>query len=608
MEDEACPETHFWCSDRDLCLPVFVRCNGVFDCPGHEDERDCDMYTCPGFFRCRASKACVHLTHVCDSWPQCPQRDDELLCARSCPVNCTCHGLAFFCSQVFSAHQYPDLRYLDVRGSGMNVLQLGYNPMLIHLSLANCSVKTLSNLTFYNLHSLDLCGNLLTEVCNHHFGSMPHLTALFLTGNPLTSVFGDPTHTNAALRKLIILDLSDIKRLSVDTRLFMRFPGLLILNLSHSGVELLQWNSTLEPVSAIQQVDLRGCSVDEFSRDVIRGFLHLQLLYVSNFKLCCTAVLPPGFDLSHCHTTPDEVVSCDDLLGSITHRTMVGVLATLAFLGNVVSLMVMVCVKATWRLSSGDLVMTHLSIADLGVGLYLVTIALADRLLAGDYVWKDSSWRKGAVCHLASVLSMSCRHATTFFITILSIDYCLCHHWSLTGLSPSKARIICAMVWAFSLLLSVYPLMSQWHFFGRHGLCFPLAHKMLGSSEFRYTYAVLVIAHCVLYVACCVCEVVSKVGSTVLKPRITNTTSCLYDSRCVVLGSLASGFLYTIACLVNTNTPTDEQKAILAALVYYGSMTSCATNPYLHLYGVRIQRSKQIKKKRLLMIVNRAPL
>ena len=564
VEDEACPETHFWCSDRDVCLPVFVRCNGVFDCPGHEDERDCDMYICPGFFRCRTSKVCLHVTHVCDGWPQCPQRDDELLCARSCPLNCTCHGLAFFCKQVFSAHQYPDLRYLDMRSSGMNVLQLGYNYMLIHLSLASCRVKTLSNFTFYNLHSLDLSGNLLKEVCNHHFGSIPQLTALFLSDNPLTSVFGDPTHIKAALPKLM-------------------FPDLKILNLSHSGVELLQWNSTLEPVSSIQQVDLRGCVVDEFSQDVIRGFLHLQLLYVDNFKLCCSAVLTPGFDLNHCHTTPDEVVSCDDLLGSITHRTMVGVLATLALLGNVVSLMVRMCVKATWRLSSGNLVLSHLSVADLGMGLYLVTIALADRLLAGDYVWQDSSWRKGAVCHLAGVLSMSCRHATTFFTTILSLDYCLCHHWSLTGLSPSKARIICAMVWAFSLLLSVYPLMSQWQFFGRHGLCFPLAHKMIGSLEFRYSYAVLVVAHFVLYVACCVCEVISKMGSTLLKTRIANTTSCLSDSRCVVLGSLASGFLYTIACLVPTDTNTDKQKAILMALVYFGSMVSCATNPYLHL-------------------------
>ena len=116
--DTVCPETHFWCSDKDLCLPVYVRCNGVNDCPGHEDEEGCDVYMCPGYYRCRASKVCVHVTHVCDDWPLCPQLDDELLCNQTCPLDCTCHGLAFFCLQVFAADEYPDLRFLDARGSG----------------------------------------------------------------------------------------------------------------------------------------------------------------------------------------------------------------------------------------------------------------------------------------------------------------------------------------------------------------------------------------------------------------------------------------------------------------------------------------------------------
>nr|KAG5694759.1 hypothetical protein BaRGS_002712 [Batillaria attramentaria] len=36
---EVCPETHFRCpGESDYCMPVFVRCNGVYDCTGHEDE------------------------------------------------------------------------------------------------------------------------------------------------------------------------------------------------------------------------------------------------------------------------------------------------------------------------------------------------------------------------------------------------------------------------------------------------------------------------------------------------------------------------------------------------------------------------------------------
>ena len=605
-EDEACPETHFWCLDKDHCLPVFVRCNGVFDCPGHEDERDCVMYKCPGFFRCRASKVCVHVTHVCDGWPQCPQHDDELLCAHPCPSSCKCHGLAFFCSQVFAAHLFPGLRYLDVRGSGMNVLRLCDNHMLIHLSLAECTVNTLSNFTFYNLHSLDLSGNLLTEVRDDDFAFMPQLSVLFLGGNPLISVFRVISRFNTALYKINILDLSYVKKISVDISFLGQFPKLHTLNLSHSGMELLRWNSTLERLPAIREIDLRGCSSAGLFQDVLRGFVHLQLLHTDNFLLCCSSVLPPGFDLSHCHTTPDEVATCDHLLGSVMYRTLVGVLATLAVLGNVVSLTVRVCVRATWRLSSGDVVLTHLSAADLGMGLYLVTPAVADHLLAGDYVWQDDSWRKGAVCQLAGVLFVSCRHTATFFITILSLDRCLHHcRGSSPHLDPTKAGKLCGMVWTFSLLLTAVPPTLRWQFFGQHALCVPFPHKLNDSKESHYAYAVLVIVHIALFVLCSVCEVVSRVGATLSKAR--STVSCLNDSQFVVLGSLASGFLYISACLAFLDPHTDQQEALRTALVYFGFTLSCATNPYLYLYGVRAERSKHIKEERLLMIVSRAP-
>ena len=41
-----CPETHFRCAGDGYCLPVYVRCNGVYDCPGHEDEVSLNWLGC----------------------------------------------------------------------------------------------------------------------------------------------------------------------------------------------------------------------------------------------------------------------------------------------------------------------------------------------------------------------------------------------------------------------------------------------------------------------------------------------------------------------------------------------------------------------------------
>ena len=605
--DSACPETHFWCPDKDYCLPVYVRCNGVNDCPGHEDEEGCDAYTCPGFYRCRASKVCVLIDHVCDDWPLCPQHDDELLCNLKCPSQCTCHGLAFFCGSVFAVHQYPDLRYLDVRGSGMNVHQLGDNHMLVHLGLARCGVRNVNNFSFPNLHSLDLSDNLLKEVRVNHFVHMPRLAVLFLAGSPLTAVFSVSAGSSTQLHKIHMLDLSRVELHTVDPSLFTVFPQLQTLNLSHSGVELLHWNSSQMSVASLQELDLRGNVIAEFSRDVLRGCVQLQLLLTDNFKLCCPSVLPPAFDLNHCHARQDDVSSCDDLLGSATYRGAVAVLAILAVLGNVASLTVRVCVTSTWQMSSGGVVLTHLSVADLGMGLYLATLGLADRLLAGHYVWQDVAWRREAVCQLAGVLAMFCRHAATFFITILCLDRCLhCCRALALHLMPTKVKVTCVVAWAASLVLTAVPVMSGWRLFGQQALCVPLPHKRDSSLESHYVHGTMVLLHLIMFVVCSVCEIVHEAYSSVTKSSAMNEDTRVNVSLFVMFGSLTSGFLYTIACLVPTDAHTDRQTATHTALVYFGCVVSCAMNPYLHLYGARVERAKRIKEERLMRIVNRA--
>ena len=293
----------------------------------------------------------------------------------------------------------------------MNVHQVVENHMLVHLGLARCRVPDVSNFTFPNLHSLDLSDNLLTEVRVDHFVIMPPLKVLFLAGNPLTSVFMVSTSSSSQLRQIHMLDLSRVGQSINNSILFTVFPQLHTLNLSHSGLNLLHWNSSQMSVSSLQELDLRANVIAEFSRDVLRGCVQLQLLLTDNFKLCCPSVLPPAFDLNYCHARQDDVV-CDDVFGSVTYRGIVAVLANLAVLVNVVSLTVRVCVKSMWQLSSGSIVLTHLSVADLGMGLYLATLGLADRLLAGHYVWQDVAWRRGGSLSagrcLGHVLSTCC--------------------------------------------------------------------------------------------------------------------------------------------------------------------------------------------------------
>ena len=260
------------------------------------------------------------------------------------------------------------------------------------------------------------------------------------------------------------------------------------------------------------------------------------------------------------------------------------------------------CAGKTWRLSSSGVVLTHLSVADLGMGLHLMTLGLTDRLLAGHCVWRDGAWRRGVVCHVTGFLAMSCRHAATFCITILTLDRCFQRCPALTLLlTATKVK----GVWVSSVLVATVPSMSHRQFFGQQALCVPLPHKTNNSLE-SYAFGVMELAQFVMFVLCCVCEVIIRVCSTVTKSNIMSRSHCYSNSQFVELGSLTSGLLYTITCLVPADPHNDRQRAIHTEVVYLRSVVSCAINPYLHLYGVRVARSKPIKEERLLRIVSRA--
>ena len=298
-----CPDTHFQCPGDLLCLPVYVRCNDVYDCPHHEDEVECEELSVPGFYRCRASHIHLHLSHVCDGHLQCPQMDDELFCNWTCPLNCTCYGSAFFCDTAFSVHMYGELRFLEGRGSGLKTDDFANNSILIHLGLASCGLTNLSLPTLPNLRSLDLSDNHLHTLKNGDLKTVKRLRALSLSGNPFN------LHSLASIQpmlSLIVLDLFNLQLKFLNINISTIFPNVQSINLSHSGVQSVS-PTVFQTLGSLRELDLSGCPLNQFPRHVFSRLLQLEVVYSDNYKLCCSATLPQGFNLKNCHAPSDEV-------------------------------------------------------------------------------------------------------------------------------------------------------------------------------------------------------------------------------------------------------------------------------------------------------------
>ena len=603
-----CPHTHFQCPNVRHCLPVFVLCNGVWDCPGKEDEDGCDEYQCPGYYRCRSSRVCLHPEYMCDGMAHCPQRDDELLCGFVYPNNCTCYGLAFSCSVQFPADSYPQLRYLSAVGSGMTPALLTANVMLIYLSLADCRLVSLQLPTLPNLHTLDLSLNSIQHIHIDTLSAVVSLRVLILSDNPLTT-FTRVNGSGVTFSDLIYLDLVRIPLKQFDLSLGDVFPSLQTLNLSHTG--LSDVDKGFGHYQQLRVLDLRGCPLTNIPRTMFQGLSQLQTVYGDNYKLCCKDTVPVGFNLGQCFAPSDEISSCGDLLLSDAYRVILSTMAAVSIVGNLASFAFRILWLQNANNSGFAILVTHLCAADLFMGVYLGIIGVADRTYLGSYLWKDTAWRHSTTCRTAGFLCLLSSEVSAFIIFVITLDRFLVLNFpfSRIRLKRNSAHVTCWLLWIGGALLAGVPLLpvtQHWQFYSQTAVCVPLPVTRKKFTGHKYSFGVIIVFNFFLFALIAAGQ--ACVYLSVRANRMTATDSskqaqdvrvarrlitiALSDFMCWfpvgLLGLLASGG-YPIPGEVNV---------VLVILVL---PLNAALNPFLYTVNTLLERRQREREKQLLL-------
>ena len=107
-----------------------------------------------------------------------------------------------------------------------------------------------------------------------------------------------------------------------------------------------------------------------FPQTIYVDLTDLTTVHADNYKLCCPATLPEGFNLFNCHAPSDEVSSCGDLLQSGVYRVFVAVSAFLILVGNLTSFVCRVIIKGGENKSSFEIIVSSLSVSDFLIGIY----------------------------------------------------------------------------------------------------------------------------------------------------------------------------------------------------------------------------------------------
>ncbi|OWF53099.1 G-protein coupled receptor GRL101 [Mizuhopecten yessoensis] len=166
-------------------------------------------------------------------------------------------------------------------------------------------------------------------------------------------------------------------------------------------------------------------------------------------------------------------------------------------------------------MKSYSIFVINLSLSDILMGVYMISIGVADAAYRDRYVWEEETWRRSITCTASGILSTISSEASTFVILFITLDRtaAIVFPFSLKQFTKRSAIGTSVVIWIFSIVIAVLPVSSfkdyfKGEFYSSSGVCLalPLSDSSTPGSE--YSVAVFVGLNFVIFIVIAVCQVV----------------------------------------------------------------------------------------------------
>ena len=599
-----CPDTHFSCIGQIMyCLPIYVLCNGYYDCPQQEDEVGCESYTCPGFYLCRGTSACVHVSQLCDGVAQCEGRDDEMLCEFLCPHHCQCQGWAIVCRQSFPAHSFPQLRYLDAGHSLMTLGDLVNNSYLVWLGLHSCQLQELSNSSLGNLKTLDVSNNLIQSLNVDSFKSLQNLKEIRLSYNPVVTVIRkDFTLKHTFLHKI---DLSKSRLAEFDCGTFSGFTGITDFNFSHCGTVRIS-RKMFTCFTYLNQLDVRGTKLVHDNFSLVGQLQHIEAVFSDDYRHCCPTALPTVQHKVFCLAPVSGLSSCSHLVRLQLHRTCLWVMAILSFVGNACCLVFRYVHGHDLKGASVEIFMLNLGLANLMMGTYLSMIIAADLHFRGNFLAHERDWVASLSCRTAAFLALVSSDVSRFVMFLLSIDRLVAVRLNSQRFQVKSVPLTCLISLFIAVLMNLPFLVSEEDRSCMTNLCLPVPTLESDPHSRAYFWGVVVTLNTVLTLITCISQ--SLVYHQVRSKYVIVTSSQISRDMALaqrVMTLVVTDVIWRMGITIIGVLAYVISGDVFEAMLVLSVPLKPVLNPLLYTSGLLAEKRKRKAECRLLKLVQR---
>ncbi|XP_063417889.1 G-protein coupled receptor GRL101-like [Mytilus trossulus] len=510
-----CPPGYFKCQNS-YCIPPKLFCNGIQDCPRGEEEYNCSKPLCSGLFRCHSSNLCLNPDKRCNGFADCPQFDDELLCHTECTGTCKCHGLSRKCifENISEISFFSEIRKIDLSLSNLSSssLKLKENILLAELNVSSTELNDLKRLEFgefHNLLLLDISFNQLTAIPKHVFRGLTHLKSILLLGNHfLENIYPE---SFSGLNSLPMISLRENNLYLLMEHTFFGLTNLQSLNITDNKIKRVE-DRSFAGLGKLKILDIRRNKITTFQKSIFEGLINLNKLYSDAFVFCC--LRPESVKEEDCLPARDEFSSCSDMMRNDILRTCLWIIGICGLFGNLFVLAYRIIYDRKSLSKSYGIFITSLGTSDCLMGIYMLTIASADVMFRGNYVWNDLSWRYGVSCKIAGILSTVSSESSVVFLFLITIDRFIAVKYPFGEIrfGQTSAIRISVVVFLTSFIISIIPLFPgsyfDGNFYSRSAVCLALPLTRDKPNGWEYSFGIFIVFNFILFLIIAVTQLV----------------------------------------------------------------------------------------------------